>query len=109
MSFSKRLVALYLGTGSWTTHPRSVPDQKKQLDTARVYRVDCIGTAKVYGTGPLKPSWETKAHQLRASVQLNETLDAIQELYEDGKIGKFGLSNLPAADVEAAYNYQKDE
>ncbi|KAL8793852.1 MAG: hypothetical protein Q9195_003578 [Heterodermia aff. obscurata] len=40
---------------------------------------------------------------------IEETLEAIQELYVAGKFRKFGLSNFKASDVESIYNLAKEK
>lgn len=42
-------------------------------------------------------------------TEIEETIDAINELHQQGKFKKFGLSNFPAKDVEQVYNYAKSK
>lgn len=42
-------------------------------------------------------------------TDIKETIDTINELHQQGKFKKFGLSNFPAKDVEQVYNYAKSK
>ncbi|WBF13937.1 hypothetical protein N7582_003307 [Saccharomyces uvarum] len=56
------------------------------------------------------PSVETfLLHSPDPEIPLEETLDAINSLYEQGKFEKFGLSNFSTEDVKRIYDYAKSK
>lgn len=88
-------------SASYTIHTKAVAFQERSLSKDSI--VESIGESlSLLKTDKVETFY---LHCPDPATPIEETLEAVDELYKDGKFVHFGLSNYPASDVRKIYEY----